>query len=167
MLDPLLYRPIHRIPVTTIKQKVSEATGIPLSLMLLKNKVTTSRKREYVTARQISMKLCREYTIKSLAYIGNEHGGRDHATVLHAIKTINNFIDTKDKLILDWYYKSKDALKLWDLNNNSRYNKPIGKAKTALIKSWIKHNVPLFIREHRLKTYGMYCSKCGQLLNKL
>jgi len=164
MKDPLLYRPIHRIPVTIVKQKVSEATGIPLSLMLLSNKTATARKREYVTARMISMTLSMKYSHKSLAYVGREHNGRDHATVLHAVKTINNLLEVKDEEIVDLFTKSKQKLKEWDINNNSKYNIPMGKHKCDLIKQWIKNRVPLFVREHRLKTYGMYCNKCGQLL---
>jgi len=166
MMDPLLYRPIHRIPVAIVKQKVSDATGVLLSLMLLPNKTCTARKREYVSARQISMTLSMNYSYKSLAYVGREHGGRDHATVLHAVKTINNLIDTHDELILDWYSKSIDLLKKWDININSKYNKLIGKKKSNIVKYWIKHKVPLFVREERLKNYGRYCKTCGQLIKK-
>ncbi len=164
MQDPLLYRSIHRIPVTTIKQKVSKATGIPLSLMLLPNKTCTSRKREYVLARQISMILSMNYSGKSLAYVGREHGGRDHATVLHAIKTITNLLDTKDNNATKWFTKSNQEIKKWDINNNAHYNTLTSKIKTKLIKKWIKDKVPLFVREHKLKTHGKYCSKCGQLM---
>ena len=50
--------------------------------------------------------------------------------------------------------------------NNSKYNKLIGKTKCKLIKYWIRNKVPLFVREHKLKYYGMYCTKCGQLIIK-
>jgi hypothetical protein len=157
---------MHRIPVAIVKQKVSEATGIPLSLMLMGNKVPTARKREYVSARMISMTLSMKYSHKSLAYVGKEHGGRDHATTLHAVKTINNFLEIKDEEIVDLFNKSKKALKEWDINNNSKYNIPMGKHKCELIKYWIKHRVPLFVREQRLLNYGKYCSKCGNLIKE-
>lgn len=47
-----------------------------------------SRKREIALARQISMYLSKRCTNRSLSYIGDSLGGRDHATVLHACKTI-------------------------------------------------------------------------------
>jgi len=95
MQDPLLYRSIHRIPIAIIKEKVSKATRVPLSLMLMNNREPLARKREYVTARQISMTLSMKYSDKSLAVVGREHGDRDHATVLHAVKTINNLLILK------------------------------------------------------------------------
>ncbi len=49
---------------------------------------TKSRKREVVQARQIAMFLAKNYTDYSTAKIGSLIGNRDHATVLHAIKTI-------------------------------------------------------------------------------
>ncbi|GAB3046093.1 chromosomal replication initiator protein DnaA [Sediminivirga luteola] len=48
----------------------------------------TSRSRTLTTARQIAMYLCRELTDLSLPKIGQEFGGRDHTTVMHANKKI-------------------------------------------------------------------------------
>jgi chromosomal replication initiator protein len=53
-----------------------------------------SRKREIVQARQIAMYLAKIYTKNSLQNIGQQIGNRDHATVLHACKTVNNLMDT-------------------------------------------------------------------------
>jgi len=47
-----------------------------------------NRTRDLVLARQIAMYLCRELTQLSLPKIGEEFGGRDHTTVLHAEKKI-------------------------------------------------------------------------------
>ena len=47
-----------------------------------------NRSRNLVLARQIAMYLCRELTQMSLPKIGEEFGGRDHTTVLHAEKKI-------------------------------------------------------------------------------
>lgn len=47
-----------------------------------------SRSRVLVTARQIAMYLCRELTDLSLPKIGQQFGGRDHTTVMHANKKI-------------------------------------------------------------------------------
>lgn len=49
---------------------------------------TKSRKRDVVQARQVAMYLAKTYTDLSTAKIGNLIGNRDHATVLHACKTI-------------------------------------------------------------------------------
>ena len=49
---------------------------------------TKSRKREVVQARQIAMYLAKNYTEFSTAKIGSLIGNKDHATVLHACKTI-------------------------------------------------------------------------------
>ena len=57
-----------------------------------------TRQRPIVFARQLIMYFCKEYNIGSLGFIGKEIGNKDHATVLHAHKTICNLIDT-DKYI--------------------------------------------------------------------
>ena len=51
-----------------------------------------SRTRALVTARQISMYLCRELTELSLPKIGQQFGGRDHTTVMHADKKIRQLL---------------------------------------------------------------------------
>jgi len=53
-----------------------------------------TRKRETVQARQIAMYFSKSLTKCSLATIGSQIGGKDHATVLHACKTVNNLIET-------------------------------------------------------------------------
>ena len=52
----------------------------------------TSRSRTLVTARQIAMYLCRELTDLSLPKIGQEFGGRDHTTVMHADRKIRTLM---------------------------------------------------------------------------
>ena len=49
-----------------------------------------TRKRHIVQARQIAMYFAKKYTKASLASIGSQIGRRDHATVLHACKTVDN-----------------------------------------------------------------------------
>lgn len=53
-----------------------------------------SRKREVVLVRQVSMYFAKELTKESLAAIGKSIGGRDHATVLHACKSVKDLMDT-------------------------------------------------------------------------
>ena len=53
---------------------------------------STSRSRVLVTARQIAMYLCRELTELSLPKIGQQFGGRDHTTVMHADRKIRSLM---------------------------------------------------------------------------
>ncbi len=53
-----------------------------------------TRKREIVQARQIAMYFSKNLTSSSLSTIGSVIGGKDHATVLHAYKTVNNLAET-------------------------------------------------------------------------
>ena len=62
-----------------------------LSLEVLNSK---TRKRRIVQARQLAMFFSKKLTKSSLASIGAQCGGKDHATVLHACKTVNNLVDT-------------------------------------------------------------------------
>lgn len=57
-----------------------------------------SRSRTLVTARQISMYLCRELTDLSLPKIGKAFGGRDHTTVMHADRKIRELMAEKRTL---------------------------------------------------------------------
>ncbi|MDO5608628.1 MAG: chromosomal replication initiator protein DnaA [Capnocytophaga sp.] len=56
-----------------------------------------TRKRHIVQARQLAMFFAKKYTQASLASIGSQIGKRDHATVLHACKTVENLNET-DKM---------------------------------------------------------------------
>ena len=53
-----------------------------------------TRKRNVVQARQLAMFFSKKYTKNSLSTIGSQIGQRDHATVLHACKTVENLIET-------------------------------------------------------------------------
>ena len=74
-----------QITAELIMKTVSDYYGLSL------NDMTGSvRKREITVPRQIAMYLTREMTGMSLPQIGNVFGGRDHTTVLHSCKTIEN-----------------------------------------------------------------------------
>ncbi|MDR1672804.1 MAG: chromosomal replication initiator protein DnaA [Bacteroidales bacterium] len=60
--------------------------------------LSSTRKREIVQARQIAMYLSKQFTKNSLKSIGNQLGNKDHATVLHACRTVNNLMET-DRLV--------------------------------------------------------------------
>ena len=53
-----------------------------------------TRKRDVVQARQLAMFFAKKFTKSSLATIGSQIGDRDHATVLHACKTVDNLVAT-------------------------------------------------------------------------
>ena len=53
-----------------------------------------TRKRHIVQARQLAMFFAKKFTKASLASIGSQIGKRDHATVLHACKTVDNLFAT-------------------------------------------------------------------------
>jgi chromosomal replication initiator protein len=54
-----------------------------------------SRKQEIVKARQLAMYFARHLTEKSLGSIGDHFGGRDHSTVIHSIKAVEDRLDTE------------------------------------------------------------------------
>jgi chromosomal replication initiator protein len=78
-----------RISIEKIIKVVCEHFNMEESLIQ-----SPSRKREIAQARQISMYLAKKYTDHSLAHIGIKIGGKDHATVLHSIKTVKNQMET-------------------------------------------------------------------------
>ena len=76
--------------IARIQESVCEYFNITRDELL-----SASRKRQIVQARQISMYLSRNLlTNCSLATIGNETGGKDHATVLHACNTVADLMAT-------------------------------------------------------------------------
>ena len=56
------------------------------------------RARTVVVPRQIGMYLAKKMTSRSLPEIGRRFGGRDHSTVLHAVRKIEELVKTDDKL---------------------------------------------------------------------
>ena len=56
------------------------------------------RARNIVMARQIGMYLAKKLTARSLPEIGRRFGGKDHSTVLHAVRKIENLVGTDERL---------------------------------------------------------------------
>lgn len=80
----------QNVTIDKVQDTVCEYFSIEKNILLSK-----TRKRKIVQARQIAMFLCRTLIENcSLATIGNEHGGKDHATVLHACTTVSDLMDT-------------------------------------------------------------------------
>jgi len=72
--------------------------------------INNIRKRETVQARQIAMYFSKSLTKCSLATIGSQIGGKDHATCLWGIKQVNNLIQT-DKTFRNQIEEIKKLLK--------------------------------------------------------
>lgn len=89
MIEKLVKNTHREISIDYIQKVVSEYFGLPNDMIKAK-----TRKREIVQARQIAMYFSKSMTKSSLSTIGSLIGGKDHATVLHACKTVNNLIDT-------------------------------------------------------------------------
>ena len=82
----------RQISVELIEEEVCKYFDLDPELIHSK-----SKKQEISQARQIAMYLSRKYTDKSYSNIGEMIGKRDHATVLHACKTVGNWIETDKK----------------------------------------------------------------------
>lgn len=60
--------------------------------------LSRSRKQSVAQARQIAMYLCREMTDASYSHIGSRFGGRDHSTVIHAYRKIEEVLESDEGL---------------------------------------------------------------------
>jgi len=89
MLDKFVRNTVREVSIDYIQKVVCDYFDIPIDVMKSK-----TRKREIVQCRQLSMYFAKQMTKSSLAMIGKHCGNKDHATVLHACKTVNNLADT-------------------------------------------------------------------------
>ena len=107
---------LNRAPVTldlaeiVLKDLVTDAAGPEITASLIMTQTASyfgvtmddltgaSRSRVLVTARQIAMYLCRELTDLSLPKIGQQFGGRDHTTVMHADRKVRQLIAERRSL---------------------------------------------------------------------
>jgi chromosomal replication initiator protein len=89
MINKLVKSSIKELSVDYISKVVCDYFSLPVNQLQ-----TKTRKREIVQARQLAMYFSKNLTKSSLASIGSQIGNKDHATVLHACKTVNNLIDT-------------------------------------------------------------------------
>jgi chromosomal replication initiator protein len=89
MIDKFVKNTVREISIDYIQKVVCDYFNIPTDMINSK-----TRKREIVQARQLAMYFSKKMTKASLASIGLHCGNKDHATVLHACRTVNNLIDT-------------------------------------------------------------------------
>jgi len=75
------------------KETIKEIVENYFELSISRN----TRKRQYVEARAIYFKLCREFTQLSLEQIGKSVN-RDHASVLHGVRSINTWVQVDKRM---------------------------------------------------------------------
>jgi len=73
----------RRVTIEEIQKRVAEHYNMRLSEMH-----SERRAREVARPRQVAMYLCKQLTQRSLPEIGKKFGGRDHTTVMHAVRKI-------------------------------------------------------------------------------
>jgi chromosomal replication initiator protein len=83
ILQDLLRFHERRITIEDIQRKVAEHYGLRMADM-----VSARRARAVARPRQVAMYLAKQLTPRSLPEIGRKFGGRDHTTVMHAIRRI-------------------------------------------------------------------------------
>lgn len=92
-----LFKVNHQIvSVENIQKSTAQYYNVKLSELLGK-----SRKRSIVRPRQMAMFLSKELTDKSYPEIGELFGGRDHTTVLHAYRKMNDLLNQESELSED------------------------------------------------------------------
>jgi len=84
---------------------VSNVSGIQIAE--LKN---NARKQEIVAARHVAMFMIQKYVKSSLKEIGKHFGNRNHTTVVHACKSVQDKLKINDAAITALYNTTKDII---------------------------------------------------------
>lgn len=87
VLQDLLRSHDRRITIDEIQRKVAEHYNIRLADMH-----SARRARNVARPRQVAMFLAKQLTARSLPEIGRKFGGRDHTTVMHAVRKIEELV---------------------------------------------------------------------------
>lgn len=93
VLQDLLRANDRRVTVDEIQRQVADYYNIKLSDLL-----SARRARQVARPRQVAMYLSKQLTSMSLPAIGRKFGGRDHTTVMHAVKRIEELRQTDSVL---------------------------------------------------------------------
>ncbi|MEO1239302.1 MAG: chromosomal replication initiator protein DnaA [Pseudomonadota bacterium] len=94
-LSDILRHSDRKITVEEIQRKVADHYNIRLSDL-----IGPKRVRNFARPRQVAMYLAKQLTSRSLPEIGRRFGGRDHTTVMHGVRRIED-LRTKDSQIAD------------------------------------------------------------------
>ena len=89
IVDKFVKNTKREVSIDQIQKVVSSYFDLDVTTLQSK-----TRKRHIVQARQLAMFFAKRMTKASLASIGSQIGKRDHATVLHACKTVDNLTET-------------------------------------------------------------------------
>ena len=95
-LSDVLKASDRKVTVEEIQRKVSEHYNIRLSEM-----IGPKRVRNYARPRQMAMYLAKHMTSRSLPEIGRRFGGRDHTTVMHGVRRIEELKITDSQIADD------------------------------------------------------------------
>jgi chromosomal replication initiator protein len=95
-LSDVLKASDRKVTVEEIQRKVSEHYNIRLSEM-----IGPKRVRNYARPRQVAMYLAKQMTSRSLPEIGRRFGGRDHTTVMHGVRRIEELRITDSQIADD------------------------------------------------------------------
>ena len=93
LLADLLRASSRQISVDVIQKRVAAHYGVRVSEMF-----SARRARNIARPRQIAMYLAKNLTSLSYPEIGRQFGGRDHTTVMHAVKTVENLMKSDAQL---------------------------------------------------------------------
>ncbi len=96
VLRDLLRANDRRVTIDEIQKKVAEHFNVRMSDMH-----AAKRARSVARPRQIAMYLSKIMTDKSLPEIGRKFGGRDHTTVLHAVKKVEELVEIDQSILED------------------------------------------------------------------
>jgi len=96
LLHDLVRANERRVTIEDIQRKVAQHFNIKLAEM-----TSTRRARVVARPRQVAMYLAKQLTPRSLPEIGRKFGGRDHTTVMHAVKKIEELIASDSSLAED------------------------------------------------------------------
>ena len=96
LLRPHLKVGDRRVTVDEIQKATAEHFGLTKTELLSERRV-----RSVARPRQVSMWLCKQLTSRSYPDIARRSGGRDHTTVLHAVRRIEELIKTDPNLAAD------------------------------------------------------------------
>lgn len=88
--------PERRITVDEIQKTVAEHFNLKQADLL-----SERRTRSVARPRQIAMYLCKQHTTRSYPDIGRRFGGRDHTTVLHGVRKIEELMPQDDQIARD------------------------------------------------------------------
>ncbi|ATG48458.1 chromosomal replication initiator protein DnaA [Celeribacter ethanolicus] len=95
-LSDILKASERKVTVEEIQRKVSEHYAIRLSDM-----IGPKRVRSIARPRQVAMYLAKHMTTRSLPEIGRRFGGRDHTTVMHGVRRIEELKATDSQIADD------------------------------------------------------------------